>query len=340
MQIFLYKEDFFYEKILQYSKENIENIIKDKERFYTEKSIPKKNGYRTLFCMNKNSSLGKVQQNLRTNFLNKISVPDYVYGFVPNHSYKDFLSPHINKKYYIRLDIKNFFDSITTDILREVFSYYFQVKDPINSILLDQFTELITLNGRVPQGAITSPIISNIVFRQLDLRIKRYCDKLNVTYTRYADDLLFSSNNPYIHHKVNKDFFIKKIKYILSNKGFKLNKDKVRYDKDFISLNGFVIENNIRLSRKKLKSLSGVLFVLDKYRHKFVIEEVLQEINKLELKEGLSSILDVIYYLAGYRAFLIQLLDKKDLENPDNKKNLRYINRIQDTIIFLRSFTE
>ncbi|MCM3196830.1 reverse transcriptase family protein [Priestia megaterium] len=333
MQIFIYKEEYFYDKILSSSKALIEETIKDKDKFYREKKIPKKNGDRTLFCLKKDCPLSKMQQNIRMNFLNKISIPDYVYGFVPNHSYKDFLFPHTNKKYYIRLDIKNFFDSINSEILSEIFSYYFQVKDVVNDVLLHQFIELVTLNDRVPQGAITSPIISNIIFRQLDLRIRKYCAKFNITYTRYADDLLFSSDNPYLH----KDFFIKKIKYIVSTKGFQLNKGKVRYDKDFISLNGFVVEKNIRLSRKKLKNISNTLFILERYKNKFNLNIVLAEINKMQLKKEISSISELINYLAGYRSFLIQLLDKDNLENFENEKFLKYINRIQTAIIFLDS---
>ncbi|MEC2746484.1 hypothetical protein P9X02_32120, partial [Bacillus cereus] len=62
MQIFLYKEDFFYKKILLDSKESIQEIIKDKNNFYRKKKIPKKKGYRTLCCLEKDSSLYKVQQ--------------------------------------------------------------------------------------------------------------------------------------------------------------------------------------------------------------------------------------------------------------------------------------
>ncbi|MBO1000649.1 RNA-directed DNA polymerase [Bacillus sp. SD075] len=333
MQIFLYREDFFYNKVLSSSKKAVDEIIKNKDKFYQEKIIPKKNGYRTLSCLKKDSSLSKIQQSIRSNFLNKISIPDYVYGFVPKHSYKDFLSPHTKRKYYIRLDIENFFQSIDPDTLKEVFAYYFQINHVTNEELLKQFIELVTLDNKVPQGAITSPIVSNIVFRQLDLRIRNYCKKFNITYTRYADDLLFSSDNPYIH----KDFFIKKIKYIISTKGFKLNKNKIRYDKEFISLNGFVVENNIRLSRKKLKNLSSSLFILDRYKNKFNLNEVLMEINKIPFKKEINSIGSLINYLSGYRAFLIQLLNRENLEGDENKKFLRYIERIQNAIIFLDS---
>ncbi|WP_260357202.1 reverse transcriptase family protein [Peribacillus frigoritolerans] len=201
-----------------------------------------------------------VQQSIRRNFLNKISIPDYVYGFVPKHSYNDFLLPHTNKKFYVRLDIQNFFPSIDSKALIEVFTYYFHLKDDTNLELLNQFIDLVILEYKVPQVAVTSPVLSNVVFRRLDIRIYEYCKKFSITYTRYADDLLFSSDNPYVHE----DFFIRKIKYIISMMGFKLNIHKIRYDKEFISLIGYVVEDNIRLSRKKLKNLSSILFILER----------------------------------------------------------------------------
>lgn len=95
----------------------------------------------------------------------------------------------------MRLDIKNFFENINNQLIEKVFDYYFRIDDDTtnNEALID-FREMVTLEGKVPQGAITSPTLSNIVFRQLDLRIYKYCKKFNITYTRYADDLLFSSD--------------------------------------------------------------------------------------------------------------------------------------------------
>lgn len=333
MQIYIYKEDFFYNKILTTSKSLVEEILKDKDKYYTKRRIPKKNGFRTINCLEKNSTLSKIQQSIRINFLNTISIPDYVYGFVSGHSYSDYLKPHVKRKYFLRLDIKNFFENITNNTLEYVFSYYFRLSDHDNNKeLLSLFIDLVTLNGKLPQGAITSPTISNIVFRQLDIRIKKYCKKFNINYSRYADDLLFSSDNKFLHNS----FFIKKIKYILSTRGFELNKRKIRYDQDFISLNGFVIEDDIRLSRSKLKSLSNTLFIIDKYRNNFDIKKVLSDINKSGLNRKIKNKYSLLNYLAGYRAFLLQFLNSENPDDKHNKKITKYITRIQNSIKLIR----
>lgn len=331
MQIYIYREDFFYNKILATSKSLVEEILKDKSKYYTKRRIPKKNGFRTINCLEKNSALSKIQQSIRINFLNTISIPNYVYGFVSGQSYSDYLKPHVRRKYYLRLDIKNFFENITNDTLESVFSYYFRLNDNRNKELL-LFIDLITLDEKLPQGAITSPTISNIVFRQLDIRINKYCKKFNINYSRYADDLLFSSDNNFLHN----DFFIKKIKYIISTRGFEINKHKIRYDQDSISLNGFVIEDSIRLSRSKLKGLSNTLFIIDKHRSNFDITKVLSDINNSGLNREIDNKYSLLNYLAGYRAFLLQFLDRENPEDYYNKKISKYVNRIQNSIELLQ----
>lgn len=332
MQIYIYREDFFYNKILTTSKSLVEEILKDKSKYYAKRRIPKKNGFRTINCLEKNSALSKIQQSIRVNFLNTISIPNYVYGFVSGQSYSDYLKPHVRRKYFLRLDIKNFFENITNDTLESVFSYYFRLNDNGNNEELLLFIDLVTLDGKLPQGAITSPTISNIVFRQLDIRINKYCKKFNINYSRYADDLLFSSDNKFLHN----DFFIKKIKYILSTMRFEINKQKIRYDQDSISLNGFVIEDSIRLSRSKLKGLSNTLFIIDKHRSNFDITKLLSDINNSGLNREIENKYSLLNYLVGYRAFLLQFLDRENPEDYYNKKISKCVNRIQNSIELLR----
>ncbi|WP_449355183.1 reverse transcriptase family protein [Virgibacillus natechei] len=260
--IFIYKENFFYDYVLNNSVEQINKAISDNKElnYYTVKA-PKKNGVRVLNCIRNNTTLYHLQSSLKNNFLNKIPIAEPVYGFVKERSYSNFLAPHIwennQERFYLRLDIKDFFGSINADSLKEVLKYYFKADDKASREMVEILIEIISLNDALPQGAVTSPVVSNIVFRQLDLRIQKYCKKLNVTYSRYADDLLFSSTNNRIH----KSFFTKMISAILKSRNFKINASKTKYSITEISLNGFVVGSNIRISRGKLRDLKRVLFI-------------------------------------------------------------------------------
>ena len=99
------------------------------------------------------------------------------YGFRCNLNYIDFLERHTtlsNDRYFLRLDISNFFESISMELLIDVLSYYIEdseyvTSDESNKIVY-YIKEIVTFDDKLVQGIATSPIISNIVFRQLDIR--------------------------------------------------------------------------------------------------------------------------------------------------------------------------
>jgi RNA-directed DNA polymerase len=325
---YIYKKDFFFKKVLFFDEESTNSVIQDKESFYSEFYIPKGNGVRKLSSIEKDSRLYKIQRNLKNNFLDNIPIPDNAKGFVTGSSYKDFLIPHINKKYFLRLDIKNFFENISSSLVKEVFNEYFKLDNSQDrDNLLNLFTELVTLNDSIPQGGVSSPSVSNIAFRRLDIRISRYCKINNIVFTRYADDLLFSSNNRILDSGI----FIKKIYFILNDYKFQLNSKKIIKTKESISLNGFVIKDDIYLSRNKKKDLSKILFTVNTNKE-LNLHEIVSKINSSEFrnrKHKFKDFRNVIDYLAGQRSFLINYLP---LQNDTN-----YYRKIQRIIINIES---
>ena len=87
--------------------------------------------------------------------------------------------------------------------------------------------QLTCYNGHLPQGAPTSPIITNLIMNILDIRILKLCKKYRLTYTRYADDLTFSTN--YEKFLEEKDFFIIDLNNLISKFGFKINTKNTFY---------------------------------------------------------------------------------------------------------------
>jgi len=256
-----YNSDSFFKEVLCFKKEDVIRIVSQKDEYYYRKYIPKKNGIRILNCIKKDSELYKLQANLKRNLFDNIKKSKYAFGFVKGRSYKDFLLPHLNqgegKMYYLRLDIEDFFGSISLELLEDTLNKIIHICDEINKPeLINIVKEIVTYEGKIPQGAVTSPDISNIIFRNIDERINGYCAKNMISYTRYADDLLFSSKKPI--------YISKTISHILGSYGFKLNMSKLRKSEDEITLNGFVVGKNIRLSRSKLNEISAVLFLYDK----------------------------------------------------------------------------
>ncbi|MBR6617932.1 MAG: RNA-directed DNA polymerase, partial [Oscillospiraceae bacterium] len=289
--------------------------LSQKTDCYRVYSKQKKDGTRTIHAIKSDSGLYVLQHRMQQKFLNNIYLPDTVYGFREHCSYIDFLIPHISEekdRCFLRLDIKDFFGSIRIDDLKEALKYY--VSDEIENAdqekILDKMIEIVTVDQKVVQGAVTSPMLSNLVFRQLDIRIERYCSRFNLKYTRYADDMLFSGRTSYIHSRK----FMAAIAAIIESKGFSLNYSKTLRAEQEISLNGFVIGSELRVSRKKLHKLN----------------EIMHRLNSREFDKFSSDyeLYHVRNQLAGYRSFLLQVLHTDESEARKYKIQIK-IDRIE-----------
>lgn len=352
--------EFFINSILETNINTLKEICDNINECYTEFSIPKKDGQRIITAIDKNSELYKLQKNLCKNFLYKVDIPICVKGFVPGESYISFLMPHIGQKYFLRVDISSFFDSITKEIIIKTISDVVNDKDSMEYIL-----KICTYKNRLPQGAVTSPSLSNIVFRQIDQRILKYCQEfdgiykdrkkipVNITYTRYADDLLFSSDN--FNFKSN-TFFRRMISKILKQYSFNINRSKIKMGIGQLNLSGYILENNIHLSRKKLKTINKIIYFFNKNKtcinkkfqvdkNIFINKEWIKELNKFDIRDNYETkiIFDnkmkLLDYLAGYRSFLISFI-KVNFRYDNQKKQLcKKVNKIEqiiDSIIDLK----
>lgn len=328
----IYDEDFFYSNILKHSKVTVIKEVSEKENRYYKYEIPKKNGVREISAINKKSILYTLQYNLNNHFFDVQPLPVCVKGFVKGNGYFDFLYEHVSSSpvFFLRIDIKDFFNSITEKTLLNGLKDLIELDD-----ILEVVIDICTLNGTLPQGAITSPSLSNLIFRRIDQRINLYCQSMGVSYTRYADDLLFSSERIDF---LKKKWFLKKIKYIIKDINLHINYSKIKYGEGKLVLNGYVIGNDVNLSRKKMYKLSSLLYFFNKSRGniKKEYEVDIQLLSKPTLLNSLNEFLststtsDLSFesisglqdFLIGYRSFLISCKNyssSKRIEQYSNK---------------------
>ncbi len=201
------------------NKKSILNLLPKKERFILkEKSLGeiKKESVKEIiidnnsyYQLNPASPLSNIHDKINTQILKNIPLNNSAVAFRSGISYLNLFEPHRSGYYFLRLDIKSFFHSISLELLRDSLTPYFEdefINDNNDQLILDAFINLITYTipsnspntsnrGRkvVPIGFKTSPQISNIIFRKIDLLIQGYCSDHKITYTRYADDMLFST---------------------------------------------------------------------------------------------------------------------------------------------------
>lgn len=345
--MFISDEAYFFNNIISSNEERLMFILQSKEKFYNSYEIPKSNGKRKIHAINNKSELCKIQRNLSMRFLNKLSLPDAPKGFIKGLSYNDFLVEHKNNKYFLKIDIKNFFDNINEKHIMEILKEYVK-----SDKVLIYISDICTLDNSLPQGAITSPVMSNVIFSRIDQRITKYCQRFDIVYTRYADDMLFSSNK--YDFKTN-PFFYRKIKFILKENNFAINVSKKKISESFLSHSGYVIKNDIHLSRKKLKGLNNILYYFKSNKNynepsKYKVDKNifdknwLKEINELKLYDSrgkskeFKTINEFVNFLAGYRSFLISITKANDSVNSSVKQLQNKIHRIEIILDAIQQF--
>lgn len=227
------------------SRSAIENYITFADANYNTFYINKKGKEkkREIDCPNIN--LKSIQRWILNKYLYKIEVNKRANGFVLKRGIRRNAMFHLNKKYILSIDIKDFFPSITQ---RQVFEMFFEnFADKEFSL---KMAKLCTYKRRLPQGAPTSPTISNLVFKKIDDEIMKYCNSEMVNYSRYADDLTFSSDN-----KSHLGSVYRIVNDLLYKNGFNLNKEKTRYlsGKGPMEITGVYINSGEPKVNNKLK---------------------------------------------------------------------------------------
>ena len=255
-------KDFFIDnnKIIEQKKVLFEGVLASLfgnhesffNEFYNIYDIKKRNGsYRKI-----EAPVFKLKYHQRklADFLNlnRKRNLDVSFGFEKGLGIVEGANKHINHNVIINLDIKDFFKSISKEMVGNMFEKHFS-----NSKYISEITELVIYDKYLPTGAPTSPIITNFICEQMDLELHDFSIKNNLNYTRYVDDLTFSTNE-----KIRYKSIIKKIETIVKKYGFELNENKSKiYRKAYRQeVTGLVVNNKVNLKREFRYNLKAILY--------------------------------------------------------------------------------
>ncbi len=215
--------------------------------------------------------LKRVQYWLLDNILHKLALHNAAHGFVPGRSIISNAQPHTAKALVINLDLENFFPSIRYARVKGLFKSlgYSEslatvlgllcTEAAVDEIILDGETWFVMRGERhLPQGAPTSPMISNLLARSLDRRLQGIATKYGYAYTRYADDLSFSCEKPYT---ANVTRLLWAVRQTVQEEGFKLHPDKTRlmHQGRRQEVTGLVVNQHLSLERKTLRRFRALL---------------------------------------------------------------------------------
>lgn len=208
-------------KLLKYSSPKALTWLgMNKSSHYSILSIRKKNGTSRVLH-NPDTLLRGAQYHILNGILNNIKVPEYIWAFERNKSIPAMARLHTNKEFVISVDIKDFFTSIKQHYLMEVFTSLGIAEKPARTL-----SELCTYKSFVPQGALTSPKIANLVTAAtFGPIIKAYCDtKPCLTMTIYADDITISSTDS----TIDVSEILQEVSNAIRCAGFRVNREKTK----------------------------------------------------------------------------------------------------------------
>lgn len=237
---------------------------------YVTFPVPKRSGgTRMLSAPHKRLKLA--QRWVLANVVNKLPTTEAAHGFVAGRGIVTNAIPHVNATVVMNLDLENFFPSVTFYRVRAVFERH-GYSGSVASVLALLCTECprttVTYAGTtyhaatgprgLPQGAPTSPGLSNQVARKLDKRLMGIAAKLGLTYTRYADDLTFSGGDGIVE-KIG--YLIARVRNIARDEGFVVNEKKTRVMRRSAAqtVTGVVVNDKPSVSRDELRRLRAIL---------------------------------------------------------------------------------
>ncbi|MFM2064890.1 MAG: hypothetical protein RLZZ507_4561 [Cyanobacteriota bacterium] len=222
------------------------------------------------------TSLKLIQKKLNQVLQCVYQVKPSVHGFVKGKNIVTNAKAHVSKRYVLNFDLKDFFVSINFGRVRGMFMALPYALNPEVATVLAQ---ICCHNNQLPQGAPTSPIISNMLCAKLDSQFQKLAKKYRFTYTRYADDITFSTTRPNLPEeiayiitteepeKLEKVILGKDIYSIIKENNFEVNERKVRMQnaKQHQEVTSITVNTFPNVDRNYIRQIRAMLHAWSKF---------------------------------------------------------------------------
>lgn len=219
--------------------------------------------------------LKSAQRWILDNILEPVELNESAHGFRCNRSIVTNAQPHVGAKIVVNMDMENFFPTVHYRRIKGVFRN-FGFSESVAVVLtmlcsesdraeveIDRQTFYVARGERfLPQGAPTSPAITNLICRGLDARLTKIATRLGFSFTRYADDITFSSTNA----SADAGRAIRRIKHAVTDEGFKIHPAKTRVLRAGrrLEVTGLTVNDKVSVSRKQLRNFRAVLHQIER----------------------------------------------------------------------------
>lgn len=261
-------------------------IIENGHKMYKVYTIPKRSGGHRIIA-HPSKDLKAFQRALVDLLSSKIKEHNAAYAYRKNVSIRDNAIVHSQNEYLLKMDFLNFFNSIDKKLITAAFknqglklakSDY----DILQSIIFWSPTKSKRGKFILSVGAPSSPMLSNLVLYQFDQAMEEICNSLEITYSRYADDIFFSTNRPNVLKHVPE--FVKYFLNVIYGEKLRVNSAKTKFTSKAHNrhVTGIVISNEstISLGRARKRYIKSLVFKSSKS---------LLSINDLQKLQGLLA---------------------------------------------------
>ena len=283
----VYRELASIEQDLGFSARTLYGLSNNLEKHYHNVLIPKSDGSKRKLSV-PDLILKRVQKSIADNILSQYPISKYAKAYKIGSNVVQNAQPHVGKKKILKLDIEGFFDHILYSQVKDIVFYKEKFAEPIRVLL----TMLCYYKESLPQGAPTSPAITNIIMYDFDETVGAFCFEKNIAYTRYCDDMTFSGD-------FDEGEIISFVKGKLRKLGLFLKNRKTAIIPAFKrqTVTGIVVNEKLNITKEYKKNIRQEMY----YIRKFGLDE---HLNKL----GISDKRGYLLSLKGRIAFVLQTI--------------------------------
>ena len=299
--------------LLGYKKEYLKKAALHTSYFYRDFEITKKNGKKRTIS-EPLPSLKEIQIWILKNILEKLPVSPFAKAYKPKTRLIENLKFHKNQPKVFTLDLENFFPSIKMELVEKVF-----LELGYSKIVANLLAKLCCRDNGLPQGAPTSPYLSNLIFKEADTLIADYCKQRKIRYTRYADDLSFSGD-------FDQNELLDTVTKIVEKLNLHINKSKTKLmtPNTRQTVTGIVVNDKPQVAFNKRNELRQAMYYIKKFGFdEHVVYKEIKQANYLEHLMGrINFVLQINPKDTEFKEYKAFLFDLKQKENTKIKKKL------------------
>lgn len=219
------------------------------EEYYHKFQRKKKSGNGTRKICAPSPELKVLQRKIKTEILDRVDLHDACTGYRRGMSIVSNASIHVEQRCILNIDIKDFFQSIGT---ARVAGYFAALGYPDEVAVL--LSKLCCFQNALPQGAPSSPALANLICHKLDRRLAGLAGVNKMKYSRYCDDITFSTQG-----RINTGM-VELLTSILQEEGFTINSEKTRIlsRKSCQIVTGLTVNSKVNIPRRKRRRIRAI----------------------------------------------------------------------------------